>query len=470
MIYDITIVGNGIIGTTITAELLKKFPQKKILLVGPIQKSNSASLAAGAMHAVFGEVEHTFNNNVIEKEIFKFGLYSRELWKKVFKDFKMKNIITSNDTILYCHKNRNLFEIKNFNAAVKVATKYNVISDISNTQLKKYFDGFLNYKEFNAVKLNGEFSFNIINLFKNLEKFIKSKDNYTYINSLVSKVDYQKNLFTIYTKDKIVIKSKKVIVTAGFGSSEIDFSFFNPIPLIKGVGSAFLINLPSKNFFNGHVIRTSNRGGSSCGLHIVPYDKNNNFYVGAGNYLSDKKFPLHRLETFNYLNNLLSNELINKKNLYKSNFYPILGYRPISIDKIPSIGGIKNIDNFFYISGFNRVGLTLASYLSKVAQDWIDGKKLEKNLSYFNPDRTINNYSSEKKSLNDYIELNMANLNEHSILNQNNKVFFYNKLKKNFYIKNKKAKFKSNININFPPDTLGLNFIKIFMKYKKKYK
>ena len=84
MIYDITIVGNGIIGTTITAELLKKFPQKKILLVGPIQKSNSASLAAGAMHAVFGEVEHTFNNNVIEKEIFKFGLYSRELWKKVF--------------------------------------------------------------------------------------------------------------------------------------------------------------------------------------------------------------------------------------------------------------------------------------------------------------------------------------------------------------------------------------------------
>ena len=147
-----------------------------------------------------------------------------------------------------------------------------------------------------------------------------------------------------------------------------------------------------------------------------------------------------------------------------------MGYRPISIDKIPSIGGIKNIDNFFYISGFNRVGLTLASYLSKVAQDWIDGKKLEKNLSYFNPDRTINNYSSEKKSLNDYIELNMANLNEHSILNQNNKVFFYNKLKKNFYIKNKKEKFKSNININFPPDTLGLNFIKIFMKYKKKYK
>ena len=29
MIYDITIVGNGIIGTTITAELLKKISPKK---------------------------------------------------------------------------------------------------------------------------------------------------------------------------------------------------------------------------------------------------------------------------------------------------------------------------------------------------------------------------------------------------------------------------------------------------------
>ena len=100
------------------------------------------------------------------------------------------------------------------------------------------------------------------------------------------------------------------------------------------------------------VLRTSNRGGAQCGLHIVPYDLNNGeIYVGAGNYVSTEKEPWARTETIKYLLNLLEDEIFSKETLYKSKIKTLLGYRPKSVDNCPSIGAVN--ENIFYVSGTN---------------------------------------------------------------------------------------------------------------------
>ena len=68
--FDLAIVGNGMVGV-LTAFLLKnKFPKKKICLIGNKYFTHSASHAAGAMHAVFFEIDKTFYNSKLKQSNF----------------------------------------------------------------------------------------------------------------------------------------------------------------------------------------------------------------------------------------------------------------------------------------------------------------------------------------------------------------------------------------------------------------
>ena len=59
--FDIAVAGNGMIGVLTSFLLKEKYPQKKICLIGNKYFKGSASTAAGAMHAVFCEIEQNFN-------------------------------------------------------------------------------------------------------------------------------------------------------------------------------------------------------------------------------------------------------------------------------------------------------------------------------------------------------------------------------------------------------------------------
>ena len=64
--YDCIIIGNGSIGMAIAHELSREtFKSFKISIFGKKTRSGSASLAAGAMINVFGEIEYdTLKSNV----------------------------------------------------------------------------------------------------------------------------------------------------------------------------------------------------------------------------------------------------------------------------------------------------------------------------------------------------------------------------------------------------------------------
>lgn len=443
--FDIAVAGNGMIGVLTSFLLKEKYPQKKICLIGNKYYKNSASTAAGAMHAVFCEIEENFYKSKLEQSNFNIGLKSRVLWKEIFKKYGLRSSITSNDTFFYIKNLCSSFERNNFETACDVANKYKVLKKTSKYELEKNFNGRLNIDDLKCFKIKNEFSFNPVNLinkFLNLSKKNKMHLIYEDINSILS-------------EDKKYLINEKyladiLIVAGGYNSHELAKNLFKPIPVIKGVGTAFIIKHNHfKNF--SEVIRTSNRGGQQCGLHLVPYNqKKGEVYVGAGNYLSIENAPWARTETIKYLIQLLQEELIPKKIIYHSTIKPLLGYRPRSIDNIPSIGPVN--DSLFYVSGTNRVGLSWASYIADEIVKWVGGKENDSLITLYEPNRKIKSWGKINDASNYYASSRLSNLMEHNLVKKNefkkkfDELYRYAK-DKNLYF-NKKFKLKKNFVID----------------------
>lgn len=412
--YDIAVIGNGMVGVLSSFLIKNKFPQKKIILFGTKDFKYSASLAAGCMHAVFCEIESNFYNSKLEKINLDIGLKSRKIWRQFFKKYKLNNVITSKDTYFYIKKNSSEFEKKNFFTACKVAKKNGLLKTVNAKEHRKLFKGQIKNEFFKCVKIKNEFGFNPNELIKEILKMSK-KINLDVLCGEVKNIKYKNKNFVIDEN----ITAKKVVVACGYNSYKIAKNIFKPVPILKGVGSAFLLqNSYFKNI--NTIIRTSNRGGAQCGLHIVPYDrKKGKIYVGAGNYVSNDKEPWARTETFKYLINLLENELIPKKIIYQSKIKTLLGYRPRSLDNYPSIGPVNK--NLFYVSGTNRVGLSWASYISDQIIKWLNKEDLDNVLNHFKPKRKLKSWGKLEEAAHYYASSRLSNLIEHKIISNRTK-------------------------------------------------
>ena len=67
--YDLTIIGNGIIGLLTAHNYIQIEPKAKIAVIGPSQKYNSATMASGAMINVIPEIDTiSFGNDYFQKK------------------------------------------------------------------------------------------------------------------------------------------------------------------------------------------------------------------------------------------------------------------------------------------------------------------------------------------------------------------------------------------------------------------
>ncbi len=98
-IFDVVIVGDGMNGSLAATEISGAFSNLEVCWIG--SNCNSASRAAGAMHAVFGEVEGDFYNSPNNLDFLNIGLNSKKEWKKILKKYKIEKHITSKNTIFY---------------------------------------------------------------------------------------------------------------------------------------------------------------------------------------------------------------------------------------------------------------------------------------------------------------------------------------------------------------------------------
>ena len=413
-IFEVAIIGNGIIGTLLAYNLKKN---KNICLIGETKRPGSASTASGAMLNVFGEVDYDKATDDYLAQKIKIGFQSQKLWKEFEKKIKNKDdIFCADNTIIFKSKNSTPLEKKCFKAIAKYSKLYNVYSNNHKKliQLKKNSK----FKNIDTFLIKGEGAVNTRKLFNFLDNEIidKIKNFDTEAKSLKKK----KNYYYIKLDNGQTIITKKIILCAGsFSKKILKQSGLNILDLYYGVGSAIELYDTHKVLKNKipkrTVLRSPNRG-STCGIHIVPRS-DNNYYLGAGSNIVHKPNYNHRSGTLSYLLNCAKKEIFG--NYTKVDCKPVIGFRPISFDGKPMIGPINK--DVFVATGTKRDGLTLSPLIVDYIKNWLkDCKFINKDFEKWLPNREPLSYGDQSFSTEAYINNKIAGLLEHNDINKKN--------------------------------------------------
>lgn len=443
--FDVAIIGNGIIGTMIAYRLSKI--KNSVALIGPKNRRGSASMAAGAMLNVFGEIDYDIENNDYLKRKINLGILAKKKWSKLKKETVFKDVFTADDTVIFQSKKATKLEKLCFKSIEKYAKKYKIL-----IKQHKKLTFLKNSKSFKSTKffmLKGEGAVDIKKLFNNLDNYLENKKKINFIDNYVTNISNTKNKIKIKTKSKGYIYAKKVIICNGSFLNKINFRNKKKVlDVYYGVGNAVEIydknNILKKQLPPRTVLRSPNRG-STCGIHIVPR-KDNEYYLGAGSEISHKENYKSKIGTILYLLNAAKNELIN--NIFKLNFTPVLGFRPFSFDGQPIFGKFNK--DVSIISGTKRDGLTLAPIIVEEILKEIKKKNYKSKLFHgWSPVRKPITYKNQLFSSKVYIDNKISGLLEHQdILKKdiprvkkelmNESIFFHKKIIK---LKNLDKKF-----------------------------
>lgn len=406
--YDLLILGNGAIGLFTAYNIIERglSEKLKIGIIGDPQRKWGATVAAGAMHAVFAELEE-FKSGSLEEQLFSLGLKSRPTFENIFT--KVPRIKTADKTYVYLKHDASEFETRNFNTVRKIASEYSTLINMQNHSTHGIF-GEHAKKHAEIICLDREYGFDARKLVKYIDFYI----NGSGIQSLdadITRVKQYDRFISVET-NKGNFKAKKIINALGSRSNDVMPSNLRSIRQYQGVGTAFIIDkheLPSGQ--SGSVIRTVNRGGAQCGIHVVPLS--NGFYVGAGNYVDVPGEPALRLDTLRYLLDMAASEILTQELTYKMTGSVVQGNRPRSLDGYPIFGETSD-SRIVFATAFNRVALTCAPAISEILADWLVGEN-EKLTEFkdWSPNRSPISYVGAK---NEFILSRVSNALEHALI------------------------------------------------------
>ena len=415
---DFAIVGNGIVGMLCAQEIIKCFPKSSVGIIGPSARTFSATAAAGAMHAVYCEMEAGPDESILEGFIYEEGLRSRAEWRKLIEtNSELNSVISSPDTVLFLKKQAHEFEQKNYQLCSSIAKQDGQLNPIAPSSLRRFFKGESVNNIEDAVKIRDEFALDVPILLAALDSALSSMSVFRF-NGRVDKLETAVGGFDLLLRSpkETAIRAKKVVVAVGSECGSLCSNVAELVPVYRGVGAAFEVSLPASHSAElpKTVVRSVNRGGAQCGIHYVPRGGGTG-YVGAGNYISSDD-DQYRLETLRYLADTAATDILGTEISYQLRAKPVIGFRPRSLDNLPLIGPISKSPEVFVVSGTNRIGLTVAPRIAHQCVLWAKGDQLEPQYSSFKPDREPCSYGALTRALDYFVSSRLSNLAEHGLL------------------------------------------------------
>jgi hypothetical protein len=306
----------------------------------------------------------------------------------------------------------------NFESACAIAEDYNCLEDINQKELNRAFRGNLKTSDVIAKKFVGEFAIDTERFFSRSQAILQ-KLGVTFVDSKVQGIDRISGKMQISLSNNDIVKADRIVVAAGSYSGKVLPKGFSMVPLFHAVGTAMVLDSAPADYSSlNFVVRTPNRGGAQCGMHIVPRCAGK-FYLGAGNYLSDNE-PAHRVETIRYLINVCEDELFGKQIIYGAKAELLLGARPKSIDGFPIMGSCEEFPEVYVATGMYRIGLTIAPVVANEICQWLESEESSQKFSNWSPARDPHSYASIEVATQYYSESRISNLIEHGLLDPNN--------------------------------------------------
>lgn len=410
--FDIIIIGNGIISNSICYSLLKEDPTIKIAIIGDINRSSGATIAAGAMLNCFAEITSLSLKTPAGKAKFDIGVQALGMWSgwidSINDDIQQDKIEQSTNGTYIIHNTKSgKLDSIHYNEIIRVLEAYNEPYERVDPTKISGFNPVDDARATDAIFLPKEGSINPRKVLKGFEEIFLKANNISIVDDAVISVAGKENNFTVETKLGNKFHGSKVILAAGASCQALidklpDLA--KNIPrILAGVGYSLIMENNPNNPISD-VIRTPNRSGS-CGLHALANNKNN-IYIGATNnvFMNPETSPSAGLIHF-----LLECALEQvDQDLYKSRILDFqVGNRPASLDTYPLIGE-TSMKGLWLVSGTYRDGFHMSPLLGMHIAKQIVGKPGLISHNIFAPERKLIQTLSKEESIDEGLEHYMS--------------------------------------------------------------
>ena len=411
----VVVLGNGSIGLMCAITIARNLPSTRVTVIGESSRLFAASAAAGAMMNVYGEVEALpLSQKLLSEKLLEMGDSSSKKWRQFLAATNANSLITAQDTCVVLKKKAYDFEARNFAAMADAATNAGVGS-IEQTGNLDYFAGARTQSFEAMLRIKGEFAVDALALMAHLDD-VASELGIQKVLESAKKIHV--NPLQVELAGGSMLAADYLVVAAGAASNTLFDSELGVLEMFQGVGTALSVKAPlQKMAAPKEVIRTVNRGGAQCGLHLVPL-LNQGLYIGAGNRVTEIEEPQIRYETIAYLLNSVASEFIGKEAAYLLEGQIRVGLRPRSLDGFPMIGPLSTNEDIFVATGTNRAGLTWATEIAEASLAWLKGESLPDFMNDWQPDRRSLLADKPEDSVAQFVESRIGAGLEHGIIEE----------------------------------------------------
>lgn len=416
--YDVVVVGNGILGLTVSYFLKKKDPSLKVALIGKKSRPGCATLAAAAMLNLWCEIgPGQFENEALAKR-FSLTRQGFDNWSAFAKDLSEttgESINLKWGTYLLRTLHGTEIEDNAYKYIKKSLVRFGIEHRILGAEDLPWHKPAQNSRLIEALWVpDGSID---------SRKVIRALDRAMEILGVDTFDQHAKNLTAnsekklsfsrennVGLEDGTKVVGKHIVLANGaFAQALIDqvSSLKEAMPrLLFGIGAGIDIKFPKwiseygglgKEILGlNEVMRTADRGGA-CGVHVVPYE-NGEFYAGASSLTSlddDREPKIHGMHSLLHsLINEMHCSFFNAGMTTRSN-----GFRPTSADCYPLLGE-TNKKGIWMLNGTKRDGFTMSPHISRQIANAILGEKSTL-PEMFKPCRNLISYKTKERAIKD---------------------------------------------------------------------
>lgn len=390
--YDVVVVGNGVVGSSIAFELARR--RIRVARIGVPNRKHAASVAAGAMLGCFGEVTTSLLATEHGRAKLAADYEARGMWgdwaDALAEDaHDERALVTSRGTLVMLNSTGSkTIDTGNFRAIESALQSYDEPYERVDPQDDSWLTPNDSHRSLMGLYIPAERSVNAALLLSKLDAAFKNMSG-TVIDGRAEKLVTDGDRATgVMLDDGSVVGADTVIIAAGATSNELlgafeDVSRRVP-PMVSGYGVSALVET-SDGKLPDSVLRTPNRA-FACGLHCVPRG-DGVLYIGATNIISRDPQKLPLLSDVKFLIECAIDQLHN--DLIDASLQKLqVGNRPIPADGFPLFGKLEGTANTWMATGTYRDGLHQSPLLAQQMADMLGGKKPHSSLRDFAPVRS----------------------------------------------------------------------------------
>jgi glycine/D-amino acid oxidase-like deaminating enzyme len=430
-LFDVVVIGNGVLGMGIAFQLRQQDPGLSIAVVGPALRPHAASLAAGAMINVWAELAVGQFENAALADRAELGIQAIDLWDahcQALSEFSEQPLRVNWNTYILNNALGSPHEMRAVDYILDVLRKRNVKHDVVTADSIPWLKPEPHAQISRVVRLpDGHVDSRQV--IKAYDSFCAARDIAVF-DTTATKIDIGMRLpfgspeKTISLREGDSLRTKNVVLANGtFAQALVDQlpALKREVPrLLWGAGSALDVSFPDWIHRYGGlersaleidaVVRTTDRGGA-CGLHLVPYGKGE-YYVGASSGVWFEPEFKPRLHAVHVLMRSMVEE-INYGLFFSTIGLRGPGFRPVAMDAFPLLGQ-SHIPGIWFANGTKRDGFTTSPYICReIAREMLGGSSSIPRR--FLPSRKLISYKTKEQAIDDFEIADIGGETQHGL-------------------------------------------------------